>query len=160
MKYLLSASVFAFAIAGAVVAEDYGPSLSAGPAAQREQFAKSFIPAKLQSQTLASDLIGTKVYVQSGEAFGRVDDLLFDDSGDIAGLVVDTSGILGIGGKSIGVPFDRVDVEKRSTGAIIGVRVNLTKASLDVAPRFRDRNDRAPANGKRRTCTNDDSAMR
>lgn len=144
MRHFLSigmflVSIFTLSIAGAVIAQGYAPSLTAGPAAERGQVAKTFIAGKLRSQTLASDLIGTKVYALSGEAFGQVDDLLFDDSGNLAGLVVNTSSIFGIGGKSIGIPFDRVDVEKNGSGSIIGVRLELTRAALDVAPRFRDR---------------------
>lgn len=138
MKHVLSASVFAVAIAGAVMAQSAGPSLSAGPAAQRQQLANLFIPERLHSQTLASDLIGSKVYAQSGEAFGRVGDVLLDDGGNVAGLIIDSSSFLGIGGRSIGVPFKSIDVEKSDTGAIIGVRVNLGKAALNVAPSFRD----------------------
>ena len=65
MKHVLSASVFAVALAGAVMAQSSGPSLSAGPAAQREQLKNMFIPARLHSQTLASDLIGSKVYARA-----------------------------------------------------------------------------------------------
>jgi sporulation protein YlmC with PRC-barrel domain len=163
MRHILSASIFALSIASAVVAsavvaQGYAPSLTAGPTAEHNQLAKAFIPGRLRSQTLASDLIGTKVYALSGEAFGQVDDLLFDDSGNLAGLVVNTSGILGIGGKSIGVPFDRVDVEKDRSGSIIGVRLELTRAALDVAPPFRDRLGMPDKTGSRRMTT--DSAMR
>ena len=138
MKHVMSASVFAVALAGAVMAQSSGPSLSAGPAAQRRQLVDLFIPERLHSQTLASDLIGSKVYARSGEAFGRVDDVLFDDDGNVAGLVISSSSFLGIGGKSIGVPFKSVDVEKDDSGGIIGVRVDLGKAALNVAPPFRD----------------------
>ena len=163
MRHILSAGIFAMSIASAVIAsavmaQGYSPSLTAGPAAEREQLAKAFIPGKLRSQTLASDLIGTRVYAVSGEAFGQVDDLLFDDNGNLAGLVVNTSSILGIGGKSIGVPFNRADVEKDRAGSIIGVRLELTRAALDVAPQFRQRLGAPGKTGLRHTTM--DSAMR
>lgn len=138
MKHVRLASVFAIALAGAVMVQNSGPSLSAGPTAERKQLADMFIPSRLHSQTLASDLVGSKVYARSGEAFGRVGDILLDDDGRVVGFVIDSSSFLGIGGKSIAVPFKSVDVEKDDTGEIIGVRVDIGKPALKVAPPFRD----------------------
>jgi sporulation protein YlmC with PRC-barrel domain len=113
--------------------------------------ANIFIPARLHSQTLASDLIGSRVYARSGEAFGRVEDILLDDAGNVAGLVIGTSSFLGIGGKSIGVPFRSVDVEKDQTGGIIGVRVDLGKAALNLAPQFQNAVAATTVSGARRS---------
>jgi sporulation protein YlmC with PRC-barrel domain len=151
MKHVLSASVFAVALAGAVLAQSPGPSLSAGPNAELQHMANTFIPARLHSQTLASDLIGSKVYSRSGEAFGRVEDVLLDDSGSVAGMVIGSSSFLGIGGRSIGVPFKRVEVEKDANGGIIGVRLDFGKTALNRAPSFRDILETATATQMRRS---------
>ena len=64
-----------------------------------------------RSAWLGSNLIGMDIYANAGkdQAIGQVSDLLIDNDGQITALVVDVGGFLGIGEKSVGIPFARIE---------------------------------------------------
>lgn len=51
-----------------------------------------------------SDLVGHRVYGPGGEDVGEVEDVLINRDGQLAALVIEVGGFLGIGGRQIAVP--------------------------------------------------------
>ncbi|MBN8962211.1 MAG: PRC-barrel domain-containing protein [Rhizobiales bacterium] len=59
-------------------------------------------------QWRASKVIGLKIYNDSNESLGSVNDLLFDKEGKIAAAVIGVGGFLGMGEHYVAVPFEKV----------------------------------------------------
>jgi sporulation protein YlmC with PRC-barrel domain len=81
----------------------------------------------------ADKLIGTSVYNTEGQSVGSVQDIVFDKDGKIVGVVLKVGGILGIGGKSVGIKWTEVQVTPKADA----VKVNYTEDQLKVAPDFK-----------------------
>lgn len=90
------------------MAQQSSPSSSAS--------AGSFIQQQQSGQMMASKLIGTSVVSQDNESIGDVNDVLLARDGRAVGIVVGVGGFLGIGEKSVAIPFDRVEFTSRSQG--------------------------------------------
>ena len=66
-------------------------------------------PSGTHTHFRAKQVLGTKILIQGDTAIGTVEDLVFDDAGNLEYLIVEN------GGKLVTVPFEaaRFDVEKR-----------------------------------------------
>jgi len=92
--------------------------------------------AKPVSQDIAaSKLIGAGVYGQDDSSIGSVNDIVFNDKGDINAVVVDVGGFLGIGAKPVALKFEDLNVRTDESGKIM-VSANATKDQLDQAPAY------------------------
>lgn len=66
------------------------------------------IPAKM-NEVYASKIIGASVKNTQGENLGKIDELVIDPhDARIKAAVVSVGGVLGIGAKSVAVPWDKV----------------------------------------------------
>lgn len=61
-----------------------------------------------QGQWRASKVVGLKIYNDSNESLGSVNDLLFDKDGKIAAAVIGVGGFLGMGEHYVAVPFEKI----------------------------------------------------
>lgn len=61
-----------------------------------------------QGQWRASKVVGLKIYNDSNESLGSVNDLLFDKDGKIAAAVIGVGGFLGMGERYVAVPFEKI----------------------------------------------------
>jgi len=95
--------------------------------------ADAIIPAEQATDMRADKLIGTSVYNAEGQKVGSVHDIVFDKDGKIVGVVLKVGGLLGIGGKSVGIKWDEVQVAPQEDM----VKVNYTADQLKVAPDFK-----------------------
>ena len=93
----------------------------------------AIISAENATDMRADKLIGTSVYNTEGEKVGAVEDIVFDKDGKIVGVVLKVGGLLGIGGKSVGIKWDEVQVSPTEELVTIGYR----KEQLEVAPDFK-----------------------
>jgi sporulation protein YlmC with PRC-barrel domain len=59
-------------------------------------------------QWRASKVVGLKIYNDSNESLGSVNDLLFEKDGRIAAAVIGVGGFLGMGEHYVAVPFDKI----------------------------------------------------
>ncbi|OXT00439.1 hypothetical protein B7H23_09930 [Notoacmeibacter marinus] len=69
-----------------------------------------------EEDMLASTFIGKTVYTSTNddaEAIGDVEDVVLDKSGKVDAVVVSVGGFLGIGDKSVALPFDRLSMEMK-----------------------------------------------
>jgi sporulation protein YlmC with PRC-barrel domain len=63
------------------------------------------------NEVLASNIIGANVKNAAGENVGKIDELVIDpQDARIKAAVVSVGGLLGIGAKSVAVPWDKVKV--------------------------------------------------
>lgn len=113
--------------AGLVLASALAVSQSTGP--------ESFITVQPAGQWLASQFIGQAVTNQAGETIGDINDVLFDKRGQIANVVIGVGGFLGLGEKSVGVPFSSLSITADANGRRV-VSVPLSKERLQAAPAF------------------------
>lgn len=95
--------------------------------------ADAIIAAENATDMRADKLIGTSVYNTEGEEVGEVEDIVFDKDGKIVGVVLKVGGMLGIGGKSVGIKWDEVRVSPDDPLVTIAYK----KEQLEVAPDFK-----------------------
>src|SRR6266850_3875747 len=95
--------------------------------------ADAMMPTQGATDMRADKLIGTSVYNTEGQSVGSVQDIVFDKDGKIVGVVLKVGGILGIGGKSVGIKWTEVEVMPQQDT----VKVNYTEDQLKVAPDFK-----------------------
>jgi len=93
----------------------------------------AIISAENATDMRADKLIGTSVYNAEGQEVGSVQDIVFDKDGKIVGVVLKVGGLLGIGGKSVGIKWDEVQIAPQDET----LKVNYTKDQLKVAPDFK-----------------------
>jgi len=110
----------------------------AAPAATAEQQvtpppSDAIISAENATDMRADKLIGTSVYNAEGQEVGSVQDIVFDKDGKIVGVVLKVGGLLGIGGKSVGIKWDEVQIAPQDET----LKVSYTKDQLKVAPDFK-----------------------
>jgi sporulation protein YlmC with PRC-barrel domain len=115
---------------------------AAAPAATTTAQDQQFIGDQAASEVLASNIIGATVYGPDGKDVGDVSDMLLSQEGQVSGVVIGVGGFLGIGEKSIAVPFTAVMKTADENGKI-KLSVNLTKDQVESAPDFLTLADKA-----------------
>jgi hypothetical protein len=109
------------------------PEKIAPPAAVASD--SQFITSQTAQQQLASAWIGKSVYNTADENLGDVNDILIGANGQVDAVVLGVGGFLGMGEKSVAVPFDAVTANTDADGRV-KLTANLTKDQLDAAPDF------------------------
>lgn len=113
------------------------PMLTASQlSAQTSPTALEFVTSQPANQSLARVFLGANVTNTDGEVVGDVNDLMFDSTGMIRTVVIGVGGFLGMGEKSVAVPYSALTI---GTGTN-GVRTIVIKAStetLKLAPIFK-----------------------
>ena len=67
-----------------------------------------------------------------GEKLGKIDDILIDPNGAVKYAILSYGGLLGIGHKSIAIPWRALKLDKEGSTLV----VNVDKAGLEKAPSF------------------------
>jgi hypothetical protein len=98
--------------------------------------AQSFVTVQPEGQWLVGWFIGQPVTNESGEWIGDINDVLFDKSGRIANVVIGTGGFLGIGEKTVALPFNARSIASGADGRRV-VTLALSKQQLKAAPDFK-----------------------
>jgi hypothetical protein len=98
--------------------------------------ATNFIAQQPANEWLTRAFIGHAVHNTAGEIVGNVNDLVFDRQGRISAVVLGVGGFLGIGEKSVGIPFGALSINTGTNGERVIV-VALSKQDLTQAPGFR-----------------------
>jgi hypothetical protein len=96
---------------------------------------ENFVTVQPGDQWLASLFIGQAVTNPAGETIGDINDLLFDKSGKISAVVIGVGGFLGIGEKSVAVPYGSLSITADGSGKRV-VQVGLSRERLHTAPDF------------------------
>jgi sporulation protein YlmC with PRC-barrel domain len=101
--------------------------------------AEAIIPAQTANQLMADKLIGMTVYSNSGEQVGKVSDILVDKDGKVSGVVLSVGGFLGMGGKTVALTWQEVQLQPDEQAA----KVSYTQDQLKVAPDFKTQEELA-----------------
>ena len=119
MKKLVAAatlvSVFGFLLTvGALAQTAPGPGTTREPTVTRPATPGIMTPSTI-NEVYASKLIGASVKSAQGENLGKIDELVIDPhDARIKAAVVSVGGVLGLGAKSVAIPWDRMTM---GTGA-------------------------------------------
>ena len=81
----------------------------------------------------AKNFMDMKVVDQTGKNIGQIDDLILSTKEKVAYAIISVGGLLGIGNKSVSVPFQDIDIRKEKKEAVI----NLSKQQLEKMPEFK-----------------------
>lgn len=90
------------------------------------------------TDNLGTRLIGQPVYSSAGddaEEIGNIDDIVFDESGQIRAVVIGVGGFLGIGEKAVAVDFQSLEFTLAADNTERWV-VPTTADALTAAPEF------------------------
>jgi sporulation protein YlmC with PRC-barrel domain len=84
-------------------------------------------------QIRASDLIGQSVY--SGEdSIGEVSDIIMNDDGETRAALIDVGGFLGVGEKSVALPFEDIQISENAEDGVTMVTVAMSREQLEQLP--------------------------
>jgi sporulation protein YlmC with PRC-barrel domain len=137
MKKLIAAatmlSVFGFLLTvGALAQPAPGPGTTRDPTITRPPASAPTTPGML-NEVYASKIIGASVKNAQGESLGKIDELVIDPhDAKIKAAVVSVGGVLGIGAKSVAIPWDKVTMGSGTDRDT--VLVAMGKEELEQAP--------------------------
>ena len=129
----MKATVIPALAAAVILASAAGFAQTAPPPGTRADTA--FVTVQPQGQWLASRFVGQAVSNQAGQNIGDINDLLFDKTGRISTAVIGVGGFLGMGEKSVAIPFGSLAFTADATGKRV-VTIPLSKEQLQAAPSF------------------------
>jgi sporulation protein YlmC with PRC-barrel domain len=94
-----------------------------------------FITQQTDQEKLASKMMGKSIYNAANESVGKVSDLVMSENGQIDAVVIGVGGFLGIGEKSVAVPFSAITVANDKDGNP-KFTAQMSKDDLNKAPDF------------------------
>lgn len=137
MKKLIAAvtmlSVFGFLLTvGALAQPAPGPGTTRDPTITRPPAPAPGTPGAM-NEVYASRLIGASVKNAQGESLGKIDELVIDPKdAKIKAAVVAVGGVLGIGAKSVAIPWDKVEMGSGTDRDTVVVAMG--KEEIEQAP--------------------------
>jgi sporulation protein YlmC with PRC-barrel domain len=125
--------VFAFLLTvGAIAQPAPAPETPRDPAITRPSTPAPAMPS-MMSEVYASRLIGASVKNTQGENIGKIDELLIDPKeARIKAAVVSVGGLLGIGAKSVAVPWNKFTMGSERDTLVVA----MAKEELEQAPNW------------------------
>ena len=117
---------------GALAQPAPGPGTSREPTVTRPATPGIVTPSTI-NEVYASKLIGAGVKSTQGESLGKIDELIIDPhDARIKAAVVSIGGVLGLGAKSVAIPWDKMTM---GTGTDTDtITVAMGKDELEKAP--------------------------
>jgi sporulation protein YlmC with PRC-barrel domain len=107
-----------FLMATVSMAPAFGQSPAAGPTGTSSASTGSDSAAKVVVSTVrlengfrASRIIGATIYNEQNESIGTVSDLFISKPNQVSIAVIQVGGFLGVGGKLVSVPFEKLQVD-------------------------------------------------
>ena len=96
---------------------------------------QNFVGKQANDQWLARVFLGASVQNAEGQTVGDINDLVFDNKGQISAAVLGVGGFLGMGEKMVAVPFSSLKIDTGADGAR-RIAVSLGRDELMHAPTF------------------------
>lgn len=119
----------------AAAAEETGESVAETAAETANEAASEEGVTTLQAARLeASALLGESVETAGGEAIGEIDEIWLDADGQVAGVVVDVGGFLGVGSDPVLLAWS--DLQIRQEGEELVVATALTREQIEGLTRI------------------------
>lgn len=135
------------ALSATILALSAGLALAGGPATTEPSSGR---PTATQAsslsgpQWLASDVYKAKVYDNSENKIGDVNDLVVNkNDGTISAAIIGVGGFLGIGEKDVAIPFKDLNVSSREDKDWLVL--SQTKDQLKAAPAYEPKEQRSAA---------------
>jgi sporulation protein YlmC with PRC-barrel domain len=97
--------------------------------------ATKFLTLQKDGEHIASDLIGMSVVNSAGENVGKISNLIIDKDHRMTGAVLSVGGFLGLGAKSVAVPWDALKVESRDNKQVAVIA--MSNDEIVNAPDFK-----------------------
>ncbi len=95
-----------------------------------------FISAQQQGEILVNEsLIGQAVENAEGEDLGDINDVLFNQDGQMTAVIIGMGGFLGLGTKNVAVSYDSIRSSVDESGEVQLV-MNASREELEAAPQF------------------------
>jgi sporulation protein YlmC with PRC-barrel domain len=91
---------------------------------------------KLQGAFKADNLAGQEVVDSRGEEIGQVEDVLIDRDGRVVALLISTGGVMGIGGETKAVEWDRFQVQVNQDNEIDRITTTMSEQEFDQLPEY------------------------
>jgi len=139
MKKIITAVSFAALMAMPVMAQDSTTEQSnnARPAAARANNATTAPKGEKMAsgEISASELLDENVVNAANETVGDIDDVILDANGKVASVVVGVGGFLGMGEKTVALPFENLSFARDNDNDLV-VSTNVTKENLQAAPAY------------------------
>ncbi|WP_431301099.1 PRC-barrel domain-containing protein [Tabrizicola sp. BL-A-41-H6] len=82
----------------------------------------------------ADQLMGVRVYGQNDEDVGEISDIVLDDTGKAAQVIVDVGGFLGIGEKPVAIELSKMQIMQQAEGGALRAYVQMTQEELEGLP--------------------------
>lgn len=113
------------------------PASSMNSSGAMNTAAGGFVSSQQSTDWLGSKLIGASVYGPDNASIGEINDVVIGGDGKINAVVVGVGGFLGVGEKSIALPFEAISVTRKpDTASIDKITISYTKDQLKNAPKF------------------------
>ena len=132
MKRTLTAAALATVLAVPAFAQSAIPSTSSQPPAATNSSSTpapaasdAFVKAQQASDWRASKVIGSTVYGPDNASIGEVNDVVVGSDGKIRAAVIGVGGFLGVGEKSVAVPFEQLNITRKPDSSMIQ-KINVT----------------------------------
>ena len=143
-KHTLTAAALTAVLAVPAFAQSTAPSSSSQlPAATNSSGTSApaasgvFLKEQQASDWRASKVIGSTVYGPDNASIGEVSDVVIGSDGKIRAAVIGVGGFLGVGEKSVAVPFEQLNITRKpDSNTIQKINVAFTKDQLKNAPTF------------------------
>ena len=87
-------------------------------------------------QIRATTVIGKEVYNSEDESIGEVSDLVLQKEGGTRAALVDVGGFLGVGAKTVAIPFDELKFSRMDEVAEPKVTVAMSKEQVEQLPEY------------------------
>jgi len=113
-------------------ADEQVASAETKPAASGEVTFLNFDPAQIR----ATAIIGKEVYGPDDQSIGEIADLIMQDDGKTRAALIDVGGFLGVGEKTVALPFNEIQVSQGTEGAAPKLVVAMSKDQLEQLPTF------------------------
>lgn len=93
---------------------------------------QSFLSQQQTGQIMASDMMRKNILGANNERIGDVNDLVLSKDGQVAAVVIGVGGFLGIGEKTVAIPFDDLQMSPGTDQ----ITTQLSREDLEQAPQF------------------------
>ena len=133
IRYALMISLATLAAAPAMAqnaAQPAAPAATATPGT-----APTFITRAPVGEYRASKLVGVNIYNSDNQSIGEVSDLVVDKDGAVQAVVIGVGGFLGIGEKSVALPYKAIKWEdKAAASSSVGMSTNTGTGAAPQPP--------------------------
>ena len=128
-------AAFAVAFAAGAMAQTSPPSTPSPQATPGAPSASGVLVVQHESEKTTADLIGMPVFSRDGATVGKISHLLIDQDQRVTGAVLSVGGLMGIGSKSVAVPWETLTFEEKG-GKQLAV-IPMSNDELANAPEFK-----------------------